>query len=115
MPRGGNISEKSQTDKDEDKYPSVSVAYDLAVKAYEFGERRLQVVETRNEKILGFTSSLNLVLIAFLSTSSPQNLKFSSLLFIVAFLSGIVSLLVGIVVMLSGEVAPIDIAKIYES
>ncbi len=89
----------------------------MAVKSYEFGERRLQAVESRNEKILGFTASLNLALIAFLSSSNSLNAASNSslfILFILAFLSGIASLVVGLLVMLFGRVGTIDISKIYE-
>jgi hypothetical protein len=99
----------------EPQYPAVSVAYDLAVKSYEFSERRFQAVENRNEKILGFVTTVNVALIVFLTNSNSQNLNLKSVLFIVAILSGIVSLILGILAMFIGRVGTVDITKIYES
>jgi uncharacterized MAPEG superfamily protein len=117
MPRKKANSENIETaDKaNENQYPAVPTAYDLAVKSYEFGERRFQAVENRNEKILGFAVTVNVALIVFLTSSNSPNLNLKSVFFIIAFLSGITSLILGVFAMFTGRVGTIDITQIYES
>ncbi|MDQ3799035.1 MAG: hypothetical protein M3384_06260 [Acidobacteriota bacterium] len=109
-----NLGNPKIADSTENQYPAVPTAYDLAVKSYEFGERRFQAVENRNEKILGFTVTVNVALIVFLSSSNSSNLNLQSVFFIIAFLSGIVSLILGVLAMFTGRVGTVDITVIYE-
>lgn len=108
MPTKKTIPEEKDT-----QYPSIAIAYDLAVNSYEFGEKRYQAAENRGEKILGFIASLNLAIIVFLSKTEPPKLKFG-FLFILAFLLGTASLIVGIWGYLKGRVAVVDISTIYQ-
>ena len=105
---------KKTISKEKDiQYPSVAIAYELAVNSYEFGEKRHQATESRSEKILGFIASLNLAVMVFLSKTETPKLKFGPL-FILAFLLGISSLIVGVLGLLKGRVAVVDISAIYQ-
>lgn len=117
MPRKKVVPENVQSSKEitENLYPGVPTAYELAVKSYEFGERRFQAVENRNEKILGFATSINIALMVFLTSANSPNLNLHSILFIIAVLSAIVSLISGILAMFVGRVGTIDITQIYTS
>lgn len=96
------------------EHPSIEVAYDLAVKSYDLAERRLQIVEGRNEKILGFVSALTLAVVAFLAGSNSTKLNLNSCLFIIGLIFGVSSLLAGLLVMLAGRVKVVDIKRIKE-
>jgi hypothetical protein len=99
---------------EKDEHPSVEVAYDLAVKSYDLSERRLQIVEGRNEKILGYVSGLTLAVVAFLAGSNSTKLNLNSCLFITALIFGVLSLITGLLVMLAGRIKVIDIKTIKE-
>jgi hypothetical protein len=95
-----------------DAHPSAVVAYDLSIKSYELTERRLVAVESRNEKILSYVSSLTLAVVAFLASSSSQNLNIKSCLFVIALICGFLSLLISLATMLLGRIIFFDIATI---
>lgn len=95
-----------------DEHPSAVTAYDLSIKSYELTERRLVAVESRNEKILSYVSSLTLAVVAFLASSSSQNLNIKSCLFIIALTFGFLSLLTSLGVMLLGRIIVFDITTI---
>jgi hypothetical protein len=57
----------------EEKYPSVTFAYDLAIKSYDWVYRRSEVMDDKIEKLIAWATGLNLALVAYLGNLIKNN------------------------------------------
>jgi len=52
--------------KNEEKYPSVGLAYDLAIKSYDWVYRRSEVIDDKIEKLIAWSTGVNLAIVALI-------------------------------------------------
>jgi hypothetical protein len=78
---------------------SVDLAYSIALASYDLAQRRLEVVERRLQELLGFAVTISLGAIAVFSS---KGYHFSSWLFIIAMLAGLLGLAIGTYARLHG-------------
>lgn len=72
-----NLKSKEQ----EKEFPSVELAYPLAVSAYELMQKRYDTIHSRLQTLLGF---ITLITLGVITIASKKNLDFSSYWFIAA-------------------------------
>src|ERR1035438_8307932 len=70
----------------EEKYPSVKYAYDIALKSYDWAIQRSDAVDNGIDKLLAWIPSLNIGIIAIIFSTSKNNIiaSFHSNLFLFA-------------------------------
>lgn len=88
----------------EQQYPSVPLAYDLAIKSYDWVYRRSEIIDNKIEKLIAWATGLNLALVAFIGNLIRSNtvINYYSIwlyaaiaLFIVGTTSGMIAKLKG--------------------
>jgi hypothetical protein len=77
------MSDEKPKDQNEIDYPSVSLAYDLAVQSYDTAHKRWEAADNRVQTLLTFTVTVELALPTLLHSNVPQT-RFNSLWFICA-------------------------------
>lgn len=86
-------------------FPSVALAYPLAVASYDLAQKRLDVVEGRLQTLLAFVAS---VTIAVCAAAPGKNLSFSSGWFVAAMVACLLGLALGVRTRLSDKLWVID-------
>ena len=56
----------------EDKYPSVELAYDIALKSYDWLFRRLEVMDDRIEKIIAYATGITLAFVTIITRTGTS-------------------------------------------
>ena len=79
--------------------PSVDLAYELALNAYDTAQKRLEVVEKRLQEILGFAATVSLGAVAVFAN---KGYHFKSWLFVGAMAAGLSGLILGTYARLQG-------------
>lgn len=81
-------------------FPSVELAYPLAIASYDSVQKRLDVVEGRLQTLLAFVAP---VTVAVMAAAAGKNVPFSSRLFIAAIVSCVGGFALGIYTRLAGK------------
>ena len=97
--------------KEKDQFPSVELAYPIAVSSYEMALKRLDTMDGRLQTIIAFSVS---VFGGFVSFASSSNLAFNSSWFIVAVLLCSFAAGYGIYGRLYGDVKMLKPSNLYE-
>lgn len=89
-----------QEKTDEEKYPYINPAYEIALKSYDWYINRSNAIDGGIDKLLGWISSVTLALIAFIATNYTMNFSskwfFRSMIFFVgAIISGLATKIFG--------------------
>lgn len=101
------MSEKSN----EEQFPSVELAYPIAVNAYEVALKRLDTMDGRLQTIIAFAVS---VYGGFVSFASSSKIPFDSCWFVVATLSCVLAAGYGIYGRLAGDVRMLKPSNLYK-
>lgn len=100
-------------DQNEIDYPSVGLAYDLAVSSYDTAHKRWEAADNRVQTLLTFTVTVELALPTLLHNNVPQT-RFNSIWFILAVIAYAFSAGVGTYARLrQGLILP-DPSKLYD-
>jgi len=89
------ISPLTEDEKNKRDYPSVDLAYDLAVQSYDSAHKRWEAADTRLQTLLTFTVTVELALPPLLHTNVPQT-RFRSAWFIFAVVVYVLSTGIGV-------------------
>ena len=109
----GNYENEESTDQNEIDYPSVDLAYHLAVQSYDIGHKRWESVEGRIQAFLTFVITVELALPVVIHNNVPQT-RFSSLWFIFAVVAYVASVIFGLIGRLKWGLEVINPRKLYD-
>ena len=92
-------------------YPSVDLAYQIAVASYDSAVKRLDAVDGRIQTILALMVS---VTVAIPSLAVARGLRFESIWFVLAMTCACVSIILGIYARLTGDIMLLSPTRLYE-
>jgi hypothetical protein len=104
---------KSEEERSEDKWPSVDLAYDIALLSYDWLQQRLDAVTKKTQFLLTIASSITLATPVFAKALLP-NISFSSLWFETAIGFFVLTVVVGLIGWMWGGLELISPQKLYE-
>jgi hypothetical protein len=101
--------------KKEETYPSVDLAYEIALKSYDWAIQRLDAIEARVDQLLAWFSAVNLGVISIIATQAPSSqITFRSTWFYVAMVLFLITISLGFYSKFRRELTLIDPKKLYE-
>lgn len=94
----------------EKKYPSVPLAYDLAIKSYDWVYRRSEIIDDKIEKLIAWATGLNLAFVAFIGNLVRGNtvINYYSIWLYIAIVLFVVGTTSGMMAKLKGSMKTID-------
>ena len=98
---------------DEEKYPSVGLAYDIALKSYDWSIQRLNAVDDRIDKLLTWISSITLGVVAFVGTKGPVNAFRCNAFFLLSMIIFAITVCFGLYTRHQGSLKLISPRKLY--
>jgi hypothetical protein len=103
------LTEEERNKRD---YPSVDLAYNLAVQSYDTAHKRWEAADNRVQTLLTFTVTVELALPTLLHSNVPQT-RFNSLWFVCAVIAYVFSVGIGTYMRLKRGLILIDPKKLY--
>lgn len=94
-----------------EKYPSVDLAYPLAIAAYDLAQKRLEATESRLQTLIGFAATATL---AIVTAASGKGLNFHSRWFVAAMGACAVGIIVATQARLVGELKVLNPQSLYD-
>ncbi len=94
-------------------YPSVDLAYPIAIETYQWAQKKKEAVNDRILKLLAFSVSLVLVAPPLIRSNVPQA-TFRSAWFILAIVAFLVAVILGIIASFKGKLRFIDPRHLYK-
>jgi hypothetical protein len=104
---------KSEEERSEDKWPSVDLAYDIALLSYNWLQQRLDAVTKKTQFLLTTASSITLATPVFAKALLPD-ITFSSLWFETAICVFVLTIVVGLVGWMRGGLELLSPQKLYK-
>lgn len=100
-----------EAEKNEQTFPSVELAYPIAIASYELAQKRLDIIDSRLQTVIasGTTVSLAIPVLA-----SAKGLSFSSLWFIAAVCVFFSAVILGTLARITGNIIVLNPARIYK-
>lgn len=102
---------KDEVENNEQIYPSVGLAYQIAVASYESAVKRLDAIDGRIQTILAFIAS---VTVAVPSIGGTRGLHFNCVWFILAMIFTGLAIVLGIYARLTGDIQLLNPARFYD-
>lgn len=108
---GGNPNEEMPIEELKAKYPSVELAYPLAVNSYDVALKRMDAIDGRLQTLLAFIATVSLPVPVI---GASKGLPFGSFWFIAAAIAFVLAMLVGILARVHGSVMLISPDVLFE-
>jgi hypothetical protein len=104
---------KKQDKKNEQTYPSVFFAYDIAIKSYNWAIQRSDAIDGSIDKLLAWITSITIGIIAIIS-GKEMFMSVYSIWFYLGMGSFIIAILIGVYSKVRGSLNLLSIGIIYE-